>query len=82
MLCGVQDGDPQIPQVPAFPAVAPFEPAPAARGGGLDALLELLSERGRGMRIVNQLTKRAWGFRRDGSGAAVKVAWMVVPGGV
>lgn len=48
LLCEVQDGDPRIPEIPAFPAVAPFEPDPDARGGGLDALLELLAERGRG----------------------------------
>ncbi|MGW7412252.1 ATP-binding protein [Streptomyces sp. NPDC054863] len=82
LLCEVQDGDPQIPEIPSFPAVAPFEPDPEARGGGLDTLLELLAERGRGMRIVYQLTQGAWGFRCDAGGAAVKVTWMVVPGGV
>jgi anti-sigma regulatory factor (Ser/Thr protein kinase) len=82
LLCEVQDGDPRIPEIPAFPAVALFGPDPAGRGGGLDALLELMTERGRGMRIVDQLTCGAWGFRSDAGGAGVKVAWMVVPGGV
>ncbi|MCX5431579.1 ATP-binding protein [Streptomyces sp. NBC_00257] len=68
LLCEVQDADPRIPEIAAFPAVAPFEPDPAARGGGLDALLEVLTERGRGMRIVDELTCGAWGFRRDCDG--------------
>ncbi|MYT30921.1 MULTISPECIES: ATP-binding protein [unclassified Streptomyces] len=77
LICEVVDRDPRIPAVPGFPATAPFEPAPEKRGGGIDALLEVLSERGRGLHIVNQLTCGAWGFvsrRREG----VKVAWIVV----
>jgi hypothetical protein len=32
-------------------------------GGGLDDQIQLLSERGRGMFVVDQLTCGSWGFR-------------------
>ncbi|MER6048580.1 ATP-binding protein [Streptomyces sp. NPDC001793] len=44
LICEVEDRDPRIPVVPAFPAAAPFEPEPEKRGGGVDALLEVLGE--------------------------------------
>ncbi|MGV4923687.1 ATP-binding protein [Streptomyces sp. BHT-5-2] len=78
LICEVVDRDPRIPVVPAFPAAAPFEPDPKKRGGGVDALLEVLGERGRGLQIVHQLTSGSWGFRarrREG----VKLAWMAIP---
>ncbi|MFE7313122.1 ATP-binding protein [Streptomyces sp. NPDC057555] len=78
LICEVVDRDPRIPVVPAFPAAAPFEPDPKKRGGGVDALLETLGERGRGLHIVHQLACGAWGFtvqRREGA----KVAWMAIP---
>ncbi|MFF4602721.1 ATP-binding protein [Streptomyces sp. NPDC001339] len=78
LICEVEDRDPRIPAVPAFPAAALFEPAPEKRGGGVDALLEVLGERGRGLHIVHQLTCGAWGFtarRCEG----VKVAWAAIP---
>ncbi|WP_262370763.1 ATP-binding protein [Streptomyces sp. WAC01526] len=78
LICEVEDRDPRIPVVPAFPVAAPFEPDPEKRGGGVDALLEVVGERGRGLHIVHQLTCGAWGFtarRREG----VKVAWMAIP---
>ncbi|MFC9736599.1 ATP-binding protein [Streptomyces noursei] len=77
LICEVVDRDPRIPAVPAFPATAPFEPESERRGGGIDALLEVLSERGRGLHIVNQLTCGAWGFASH-KGEGVKVAWIVV----
>ncbi|MBC9718007.1 ATP-binding protein [Streptomyces sp. TRM66268-LWL] len=64
-ICEVRDGDSEIPDLPAFPATSPFAPVEAARGGGLDALCALLSERGRGLQIVNELARGAWGMRSD-----------------
>ncbi|MFC7306816.1 ATP-binding protein [Streptomyces monticola] len=72
IVCHVRDGDPAIPHVPAYPAAAPFEPDPADRGGGLDALCVLLTEHGRGLRIVDHLTRGIWGFRSAGG---IKTAW-------
>ncbi|MFF3494832.1 ATP-binding protein [Streptomyces sp. NPDC002795] len=75
-VCEVEDTDPHVPQLPDFPAAAPYEPDPDGRGGGLDALLALLGERGRGLHIVDELTCGAWGFTvRE----AVKVAWVAFP---
>ncbi|MDG4856775.1 ATP-binding protein [Streptomyces sp. T-3] len=75
-ICEVEDGDPRLPVVPAFPATAPFTPDPEARGGGLDALVDLLSERGRGLHIVDELTAGAWGFRCTRTS---KIAWVALP---
>ncbi|MFZ3555845.1 ATP-binding protein [Streptomyces sp. BH055] len=77
VICEVVDRDPRIPDVPQLPAVALFEPGPDDRGGGLDALCALLSERGRGLQIVNELAHGAWGFRCPGDGT--KVAWLALP---
>jgi len=82
LICEVQDQSPEFPEIPELPAAAPYSPDPGGRGGGLDALLELLSERGRGLHIVHCLTGGAWGFRRLGKSA--KVAWIALslpPGG-
>lgn len=76
-ICEVRDGDPEIPDLPAFPVAAPFAPAEADRGGGLDALCALLSERGRGLQIVNEVTRGAWGVRCDGESG--KAVWFVLP---
>lgn len=75
-ICEIEDGDPQIPTIPAFPVAAPFAPNPEGRGGGLDALLEVLSERGRGLHIVDELTCGAWGFKRTDTS---KMAWAAFP---
>lgn len=63
LTCEVADTDPQIPTVPFLTAVAPYGPAPEHRGAGLDALLAVLSERGRGLHVVHHLTCGAWGVR-------------------
>lgn len=76
LICEVVDRDPRIPVIPAFPVAEPFGPDPGDRGGGLAALSARLSERGRGLHIVNHLTGGAWGFRLPGDGT--KVAWMAV----
>ncbi|MFD4644789.1 ATP-binding protein [Streptomyces sp. NPDC058441] len=75
-ICEIEDRDPQVPEIPAFPSDPPFAPAPEGRGGGLDALLELLAERGRGLSIVNELTRGAWGFTCT---RTTKVAWARFP---
>ncbi|MBT2509848.1 ATP-binding protein [Streptomyces sp. ISL-98] len=73
-ICEIEDGDPRIPAIPAFPSAAPFEADPEGRGGGIDALLKLLAERGRGLRIVDELTggdprlDRARGHARGSQG--------------
>ncbi|MGW1528442.1 ATP-binding protein [Streptomyces sp. NPDC002159] len=77
VICEVEDHDPRIPEIPAFPAMAPYAPAAQNRGGGLAALYMLLSERGRGLHIVHELTKGAWGFH---SQKRTKTAWFVLPG--
>ncbi|GAU71109.1 putative anti-sigma factor [Streptomyces sp. NBRC 110611] len=80
LICEVMDGDPCIPAIPSLLSVGLFEPAPDKRGGGLDALLEVLSERGRGLQIVHQLTSGAWGFSTE-RGKRTKVAWVMIPEG-
>ncbi|QZL08746.1 ATP-binding protein (plasmid) [Streptomyces sp. BHT-5-2] len=79
LICEVADRDPRLPAVPAFPAAGPFEVDPSRCGGGLDALLKAMSERGRGLHVVHQLTCGSWGFATD-KGGRMKVAWMAIPG--
>jgi len=76
VICEVEDHDPRIPEVPAFLAEVPFSPAEEDRGGGLEALCVLLSERGRGLHIVHELTEGVWGFR---SRKGTKTAWLALP---
>ncbi|MZG18553.1 ATP-binding protein [Streptomyces sp. SID5914] len=76
VICEVEDHDPRIPEVPAFPDTAPFDPVEENRGGGLEALCTQLSESGRGLHIVHELTKGAWGFR---SRKGTKTAWFALP---
>ena len=76
VICEVEDRDPRLPELPAFPDTAPYAPVEENRGGGLEALCVLLSERGRGLHIVHELTKGAWGFRIH---KKTKTAWLAVP---
>jgi anti-sigma regulatory factor (Ser/Thr protein kinase) len=76
VICEVEDHDPHIPTIPVFPAEALFSPAEKDRGGGLEVLYALLSDRGRGLHIVNELTKGVWGFR---SLRGRKTAWLALP---
>lgn len=78
VICEVEDHDPRIPRIPDFPTTAPYLPAEEDRGGGLEALCALLAERGRGLHVVNELTRGAWGFRRCSS--TTKTAWLALPG--
>ncbi|WP_307843533.1 ATP-binding protein [Streptomyces sp. B15] len=74
-VCEVQDGDPRLPELPQLPPSPLFPPEEVSRGGGLDSLLSLLGERGRGLQVVHHLTGGGWGFCRTGE---TKVAWFVV----
>uniref|UniRef100_UPI003D71E8A2 ATP-binding protein n=1 Tax=Actinacidiphila sp. bgisy167 TaxID=3413797 RepID=UPI003D71E8A2 len=76
VICEVEDHDPRIPEIPALPASAPFTPTDEHRGAGLTALCALLSERGRGLHIVHELSNGAWGFHR---GKRTKSAWVALP---
>lgn len=80
LTCEIQDGDPRIPEISRSLAAAPLGSKPQGPGGTRDDLAESLPERGRGMRIVNQLTSGRWGFHPMGSEA--KIAWMGIPGSV
>ncbi|WP_323137170.1 ATP-binding protein [Streptomyces sp. NBC_01764] len=71
LVCEVHDHD---PYVPVFPHPAPDELP--CDGDSSDEVVELLAERGRGLRIVDQLTVGRWGFDRIDDGG--KVAWMSV----
>ncbi len=82
VICEVEDGDPRIPEVPAFPVAPLYEPVEEHRGGGLDALCVLLAESGRGLHIVQELTKGAWGFTRVRNAKTAWVALPLPPGGV
>ena len=76
LVCEVHDRDPRMPDLPNFPPATPFLPDPQHCGGGLEALCALLSERGRGLQIVDHLTQGCWGFRLPGNGK--KIAWLGV----
>ncbi|MFS7873063.1 ATP-binding protein [Streptomyces asiaticus] len=76
VICEVVDHDPRIPEIPPFAVGALFAPVEEDRGGGLEALCTLLSERGRGLHIVHELTVGAWGFRRL---LGAKAAWIALP---
>lgn len=76
VICEVEDHDPRIPELPAFPTTGPYVPAEENRGGGLEALRAVLSETGRGLHIVHELTHGAWGFR---SRQWTKTAWFAIP---
>ncbi|MGW7002608.1 hypothetical protein ACWGCW_07220 [Streptomyces sp. NPDC054933] len=77
VICEVLDHDPTVPDVPAFPDVCRFAPLPEDRGGCLEALCALLTERGRGLHVVHELNAGAWGIRPVKMDA--KVAWIAIP---
>ncbi|MEV8015281.1 ATP-binding protein [Streptomyces sp. NPDC086554] len=74
LICEVHDGSHQMPAMEPSASSVPFEPEEADRGGGLDALCEVLSERGRGLGIVNYLSRGSWGVRRTSVGKCIWVA--------
>ncbi|MEU5646392.1 ATP-binding protein [Streptomyces milbemycinicus] len=76
VICEIEDHDPRIPAIPDFSAVAPFSLPEESRDSDLEASCALLSERGRGLRIVHELTQGAWGFHGQ---KRSKTAWLVFP---
>lgn len=74
MACEVEDRDPRIPGIPALRSDAPLRLE--TDDDNLEGLCSLLSERGRGLHIVNVLTKGLWGFR---TGTTTKTAWLALP---
>ncbi|MFE6158813.1 ATP-binding protein [Streptomyces sp. NPDC056486] len=73
LFCEVHDGCCRMPVVTSALSSVPFEPQEVDRGGGLDALCEALSERGRGLGIVNYLSRGNWGVRRTSGGKCIWV---------
>ncbi|MEU8520235.1 ATP-binding protein [Streptomyces sp. NBC_01216] len=68
-ICEIHDGDPLLPTGLYLGATSSdVEPAEGASG--------LLVERGRGLRIVNELARGQWGFHVTERGA--KAAWIVL----
>ena len=74
LICEVHDRDPRLPVLPDSPVAGLFVPDPRRRGGGLEALLAVASERGRWLQIVEHLSEEGWGFRIPGNGK--KIAWV------
>ncbi|MGW5442410.1 ATP-binding protein [Streptomyces asiaticus] len=73
VICEVVDHNPEIP---SFAVGALLPSVEEGQGGGLEASCALLSERGRGLHIVHELTGGAWGFHRSG---VTKAAWIALP---
>ncbi|KPI17638.1 putative anti-sigma regulatory factor, serine/threonine protein kinase [Actinobacteria bacterium OK074] len=76
VICEVEDHDPRVPVIPDHLGAVAYPLVEEHRGGGLEALCALLSERGRGLWIVHELTGGAWGFR---SQEWTKTAWLAIP---
>lgn len=76
VICEVEDHDPRVPEISPFSAEALYNPSEEGRAGGPGALCAMLLERGRGLHIVHELTKGAWGFC---SRASTKTAWFALP---
>ncbi|MET9293073.1 ATP-binding protein [Streptomyces sp. NPDC003077] len=80
VVCEVHDRDPRVPDLPPAIDEPPFAPGPQDRMGGVEALCRVLSERGRGLRIVNHLSEGCWGFLLPGKGK--KIAWVAFSSGL
>lgn len=76
IVCEVEDHDPRLPKISAASTKAPFSPAGENHEGGQEELCGVLSERGRGLQIVNELARGVWGFR---SWKGTKTAWFALP---
>ncbi|MFF4741643.1 ATP-binding protein [Streptomyces sp. NPDC001268] len=77
IICEVEDHDPCLPEIEHFAAASPYLPREEDRGGGLDALCSRVTERGRGLQIVNVITGGCWGFLPTSN--ATKSAWLMIP---
>ncbi|MGW0914024.1 ATP-binding protein [Streptomyces sp. NPDC002784] len=69
-ICEIHDGDPVVP-ADFYPAAAPSREAATPENGS-----GLLTESGRGLRIVNELAQGQWGFHVTDRGT--KAAWVVL----
>ncbi|MDW4910281.1 ATP-binding protein [Streptomyces sp. ADMS] len=69
-ICEIHDGNPLLP-TDLYLAAVPSPEATAA-----EAASGLLTERGRGLHIVNELTQGQWGFQVTNCGT--KAAWVVL----
>ncbi|MFI9616799.1 ATP-binding protein [Streptomyces sp. NPDC052023] len=69
-ICEIHDGDPLLPAGLYRGDTSSSDAEPAEEASGL------LVERGRGLRIVNELAQGQWGFHVTGRGA--KAAWIVL----
>jgi anti-sigma regulatory factor (Ser/Thr protein kinase) len=74
LVCEVVDHDPRIPQELLSAASWNF-PHDQRGGGPAESLLDEIDERGRGLRIVHQLSRGAWGVRKCGR---TKVVWFSI----
>lgn len=76
-ICEIHDGDPTLP-ASLYAAAVPAWATTSSEGcpDGPDSRSGLYTERGRGLRIVHELTKGQWGFRftKDGT----KAAWILL----
>ncbi|MDK1348289.1 ATP-binding protein [Streptomyces sp. 378] len=69
-ICEIHDGNPLLPTDLYLAAV----PSPEATAS--EIVSGLLTERGRGLHIVNELTQGQWGFQVTNCGT--KAAWVVL----
>jgi len=69
-ICEIHDGDPQLPGNLYLAAASSWAGVTTGRVSGL------LTERGRGLRIVNELAQGQWGFHVTERGT--KAAWAVL----
>ena len=77
LLCEVVDHDPRLPEV----LIVSPQPASVPHAGPVsrttpDPALSQLGERGRGLFIVNEVSRGAWGMRTTGR---QKIAWCAIP---
>lgn len=77
-VCEVADGDACVLPLPARLADVSFAAEETHRGVEAEAVVDLLAESGRGLRIVDCLTGGAWGVRTT---ETAKVVWFAIPGG-
>lgn len=73
-FCGVVDHDPHLPNIPDLPAerAGLTQSGPGSDAGWVCASGEEMGERGRGLRIVTELSRGVWGMRVLG---CTKVLW-------
>ncbi|MCJ0875569.1 ATP-binding protein [Streptomyces sp. AP-93] len=76
IICEVLDHDRKVPDLSDFKATGSLGHSRAEPEGDLDAVFALLSERGRGLQIVHELTAGVWGYRVVDDRS--KVAWLAL----